>query len=204
MRVDAYNSPIAVRRMRLPNSYPPRPPAIPGEPLVVLCNDIIDRLSGVSKIFATALLCTGARPQELLNIGQHDIDARGFVHIKALKHGDDRIVLCPILLLLRSAAPLLRDQPLFRRFTYAQFYRSVKNIHCHQSGGVHIHVPVARLFRSAFARANHLTGSSDLALTSRTLGHRRESSTNIYLGKGGDLSGQNTRGNTRSDHRQSR
>lgn len=202
MRVDSRDSPITVRRKSLPKSGAPRHPGAPEDPLIKVCNDIVDRLSGLSKIFAAALLQTGARPQELLNLMPQDIDARGFVHIKALKHGDDRVVLCPVLLSLRTTALSLQDQPLFRSYTYAQFYRSVKDRDRHQGQGVRVHVPVARLFRSAFARGNHLTGAGDLALTARTLGHRRQSSTNVYLGKGGDLIGQDTSRNTRCDNRQ--
>lgn len=204
MRLDDAHSPIAVRRKSLPKSYAPGSQTAGSQLLIKLCNDVIDKLSGLSKLFALALLATGARPQELLNLTQGDIDARGFVLIKGLKGSRQRVVYCPSLKALTGQPQASEASPLFGSYTYAQFYRAFKN-HCGSQGeNTDRHLPVARLFRRAFARSNHALDSGDISCTADSLGHRAPSSTNFYLGEGGEVNGKDSRRNPRSHQWQGR
>ena len=189
MRVDDQESPLAVRRHSLPNSYTRRGHVPSPDPLSKVAGDIVDRLSGLSKLFALAMLTTGARPQEILNLTQGDIDERGFILIKGLKRGRQRVAYCPALKALAGAPQSRPSSPLFRSYTYKKFYRAFKSV-CQPQGESSLHnLKVGRLFRCAFARGNHALGAGDLSCTSLSLGHRAPSSTNFYLTQGGELSG---------------
>jgi len=202
MRVDDRNSPIAVRRMSLPKSLDPRWQPTSPDPLIKTCAQIVDRLSGLSKLFAEAMLTTGARPQEILNLTQGDIDDRGFILIRSLKGSRQRVAYCPSLKALAAGAQTGPSTPLFRSYTYHQFYRAFKSVHPSPGESSLHNLKVGRLFRCAFARGNHALGAGDISCTALSLGHRAPSSTNFYLTQGGELSGQDSSRNTRIHHRQ--
>jgi len=164
--------------------------------------DVIQRLSGTAHIFATALLITGARPQELLNLRVRDLDTRGMVYIRALKHGTSRIAYCPLLLSLVPTSIDSADQPLFRRFSYAKFYRAVKSLPRDRPNDPGVHKTLGRLFRRAYASANLCLAAGDLKVVMQSLGHKTQSSTNFYISKGGEINGQSSKRNPRSLQRQ--
>lgn len=173
-------------RESMPKEVPRGSP--PGHPpkLIATCLDVISRLSGKAKIFAECLLITGARPQELLQLTMRDVDQRGMVYIRSLKRGRSRVALCPPILQLTQGGARDDIAPLFGTFTYKQFYRAVDPLL--EGPGIlpHVHRPVGRLFRRAYASGNHALAASDLAAVSLSLGHKTKSSTLYYL-EGGDL-----------------
>ncbi len=180
---------IALRSVTMPRVCPPPCRPTSADPGSQFCQYIIDHLSGVGKLFAQALLATGARPQELLNLRYRDVDQRGMVLIRALKKGRDRLVLFPPLLQLLPSSVPDPQQPIFRRYSYAKFYRSVKLLRPGNPTHPAVHAKVARLFRCAYASANHTLGAGDRSLTAQSMGHRSEDSTNFYIPKGGEVIG---------------
>jgi integrase len=182
-------------RLSIDRTYPPPRKSMPkeclpgsgpgGQPATANSLDLaVSKLEGTARIFAECLLITGARPCELLNIRYQDIDHRGMVYIRAAKRGRSRFALCPPILRLKGAGGSDPSAPVFRTFTYKQFYRAMARVLELQGARPHVHRPVGRLFRRAYAARNHALGPSDLAAVTLSLGHRSKSSTLYYLGGG--------------------
>lgn len=173
--------PTPLRPLTLPNLSQPRLPVSSPDPQLHVCITIINALKGISHIFAVALLTTGARPRELLNLTTDDIDQRGMVLLKTLKGSDARVVFCPELLKLIPPTPPGQPSLLFRQYSYEKFYRACTGLYEDQLPSLGCHRPLGRLFRSAFASGNLSLASGDLQLVSRSLGHKSSDSTLYYL-----------------------
>jgi integrase len=197
-------APFVCCRKSMPKLLSPGSSTRVMHPTARAVEDLIDRLSGLAKIFAMAMYITGARPQELLNLTTYDIDDRGMVFIRGLKGSNSRTCLCPILLSLVPLDTSPGPVPLFRSYSYAKFYRSCKALLTGNGQDSNLHRPVARLFRTAFACSNHVLTQGDVAVVSKSMGHCATSSTHYYLnGRRVDY-GQDTGRHTRPAKRQGR
>lgn len=174
-------TPFAKARRSLPNLYPPGSLLSGGDRLLQECLELISQLSGNAKLFAGALLVTGARPQELLNLRVCDIDSRGMVNIRSLKGSKPRLVHCPLLLSLVPPGEPDQLSLLFRRYSYAKFYRACTGLYRGKAKDSVLHRPLGRLFRSAFATCNLALSAGDLQMVADSLGHRRPDSTLSYI-----------------------
>jgi integrase len=188
----------------LPKLFPRGSPDLKLHPDVSLVLGLIDRLCGTSRIFASCLLISGARPYELLNVRYKDVDRRGMVYIRTAKGGDTRVLYCPpILDIIPVHIPDL-NQPVFRGYNYGKFYRSLKPLLRNEGRVSHVHVPVGRMFRRAYTRGCQHVSSSDIQVVRRALGHKSLTSTHYYTDEGGELVGKDSKRHSRSMQRQSR
>jgi integrase len=174
-------APLEQARKSMPKDFPPGPTSPAPDPRYQRAVYLISQLQGVARILAECLLISGARPVELLNLRYRDVDHRGMVYIRAAKKGRNRVVLCPPILQLTKTAAPDPDAKIFRRFTYKQFWRAASRVLADKGRVPHGHVPLGRLFRSAYARGNHALSASDLRATSQSLGHASTTSTQHYL-----------------------
>jgi integrase len=174
------SAPIQQARFCVPKLLPLGSPDNKTVPLFQACLDLIDRLTGITKVFCTAMLFTGARPQELLNLCIKDIDQNGFVFIQACKRGRDRIVFCPCLLTLIPKAPYDPQSKIFRKYTYSQFYRSLAGMLRCKGEISAVHIKFSRMFRSAYAQQHLALSAGNYPVVSQSLGHKSQRSTHFY------------------------
>lgn len=158
-------------------------------PSVVLCLDVASKLSGRNKTIALALLHTGCRIQEILNLRFVDVSITGHIFIQALKKSTSRVVYYPPFKAFICIPPRPPHDLLFPRHDYGKFRRAVVDLLPPDSPRSSVRLKVANLFRVAAADLALSLSDGDSSIPQEYLGHKSPRSTHFYLSNKGKTHG---------------
>ena len=173
--------PSQPRSHTLSNQLQPRS-ASPGIPRSVrLCLDAIQKLSGLNKIIAEFMLCSGCRVHEVLQLEIRDISETGHVLIRAGKRSQNRVVYFPAL--RRFAFPTRKppNSKVFPFHNYWKFYRSFRSAIPGAPPRSRFRNKITNLLRCAAADLSAHLSRGDSSIPSVFLGHKSPRSTDSYL-----------------------
>jgi integrase len=148
---------------------------------VRLCLSVIDRLTGLNKVIALAMLSTGSRVVEILNLRIHDISQTGHVVIRATKLSQSRVVFYPALVPFAHPKKFHHSHLIFGFHSYFKFYRAVRPLLPGDSPRSRQRLKVSNLFRCAAADLAAYLSNGDRSIPSVFLGHKSPRSTSYYL-----------------------